>query len=116
MSRSCNASALLQMEQKLEQQTQRQQSDLLVVQKEIEAIQVQQLKQGEQILEANGNIADVRSWQTNMGQKFIESQTTLSVINYMLATLVSIFQCTRLRTEFLLYFIALLPGGPPSVQ
>jgi len=88
------------MEQKLEQQTHRQQSDLVVIQKQIEAIQVQQLKQDEQITEAKGNIVDVRAWQTTMGQKFIETQSTLTVIHLIFRPpLISILLCKSFKSN-----------------
>lgn len=65
----------------MDQQNKRQQSDLLVVQRQIQGLQLQQLKQEELITEANGEIADVRSWQTNMGQKLVDGQFK-SLVSY----------------------------------
>lgn len=74
MSKTCNATSLLHIRQALDQQSQRQENDVLVIQRQIEGIKLQQVKLGENVVEANENIGDLRSWQTNMGQKLVNGQ------------------------------------------
>ena len=77
MSRACNVTVLLQMKQQWELDMSQKETGIQSLQQDLDIFKLEKIQMDEAIAETQLNVADIRKWQYDMGQKVASFEVSL---------------------------------------